>query len=147
VRSNAFWSARILYVAITAMVIAAPIQGHAAKASLDSDDDPCNDSMTAQQLCAQDITAPQFDKILRLPYSNGEWPPFDGTVVTEVLVGSDGRCQEVRIIKRARPPQLNRAAELMCKKRYTWHPALKEGVPVPYWIPMEFKFGTTASPP
>src|SRR5260370_4642701 len=64
---------------------------------------------------------------------------FQGTVVLNILIGTEGTVQQSKIVRSSLDPALDKkAAEQVSRWRFT--PARKKGLPVPSVIPVEVTF-------
>jgi TonB family protein len=62
----------------------------------------------------------------------------EGAIIAQVLVGEDGLVKQVRI-RRGLPHGLNDQA-IRAAARLRFEPAMKDGKPVAYWVPIEVVF-------
>ena len=63
---------------------------------------------------------------------------IQGTVILRVLVGEDGKVQQVRVV-RGLPDGLTEQA-IAAARQTKFKPAMKDGKPVPYWVALEMEF-------
>ena len=63
----------------------------------------------------------------------------EGTVMVYVLIGKDGKVQDVKLHPEKHVPMLD-AAALEAARAWTFEPALSNGRPVPVWVSVPFKF-------
>jgi periplasmic protein TonB len=93
-----------------------------------------------------DVPVTTYAKLKLLHMNPPDYPPrclrmgIEGTVRVRVLVGENGRPQEVSIDRSSGDASLDQAA-LEAVRHWRFEPAMRQGVPVRAWViaPMEFK--------
>ena len=63
---------------------------------------------------------------------------FEGTVILNVLVGTDGAVQQSKVVRSVNPDLDKQASEEVARWKFT--PATKKGLPVPSVVPIEIHF-------
>jgi protein TonB len=94
------------------------------------------------QSAALDRSAPAYDiaprpRYPQLALRNG----WEGTVMLDVLVGVDGRVEQIRVQRGSGHRVLDQQALRQVREAWRFHPALREGRPVAAWasVPVEFR--------